>query len=118
MGACRAVAPARKGGPEGGRRENCPRRRIVDEVLYVVRTEGAGRQLPTAFAPWFTVYWSFARWHDGGTVERIHDALRGRIREAGGRGAGGRGAAPSRGLIDSQVVHAVDTLGTTRGSCG
>ena len=28
------------------------------------------------FAPWPTVYWYFTWWHDDGTVERIHDALR------------------------------------------
>ncbi|MFI9018786.1 transposase [Streptomyces griseus] len=41
--------------PKGGRRVRHPRRRIVDEVFYVVRTGCAWRQLPKDFAPWPTV---------------------------------------------------------------
>ncbi|MFE3185981.1 transposase [Streptomyces violascens] len=70
------------------------------------------RRLPKDFAPWPTVYWYFMWWHDDGTVERIHDALRGRVREADGRDA-----EPSAGLIDSQSVRrTADTVPTaTRG---
>ncbi|MDU9000903.1 transposase [Streptomyces mirabilis] len=82
-------------GPKGGRREKHPRRRIVDAIFYVVRTGCAWRQLTKDFAPWPTVYWYFTWWHDDGTVERIHDVLRGRVREADGRAA-----EPSAGLID------------------
>jgi transposase len=66
-------------GPKGGRREKHPWRRIVDAIFYVVRTGCAWRQLPKDFAPWPTVYWYFTRWHGDGTVERIHDALRGQV---------------------------------------
>src|ERR1700761_5483640 len=63
------------------------------------------------FAPWPTVYWYFTWWHDAGTVERIHDALRGRVREADGRNA-----EPTAGLIDSQSVRTADTVPvSTRG---
>ncbi|MGI5460860.1 transposase [Streptomyces sp. CA-249302] len=44
-------------------------------------------------------------WHDDGTVERIHDALRGQNREADGRDA-----EPSAGLIDSRSVRNADTV--------
>ncbi|WP_443042282.1 transposase [Streptomyces sp. B21-105] len=80
------LSPARVG-PKGGRREKHPRRRIVDAIFYVVRTGCAWRQLPKDFAPWPTVYWYFTWWHDDGTVERIHDALRGKVREVKGRNA-------------------------------
>ncbi|MFD3640001.1 transposase [Streptomyces griseus] len=65
--------------PKGGRRVRHPRRRIVDEVFYVVRTGCAWRQLPKDFAPWPPC--------DDGTVERIHDALRNQVRQADGRNA-------------------------------
>ncbi|MFD5513674.1 transposase [Streptomyces sp. NPDC127051] len=57
------------------------------------------------------MYWYFTWWHDDGTVERIHDALRGKVREADGRNA-----EPSVGLIDSQSVRTADTVpAATRG---
>ncbi|GGK31181.1 hypothetical protein GCM10011583_73800 [Streptomyces camponoticapitis] len=59
----------------------------MDAIFYVVRTGCAWRQLPKDFAPWPTVYWYFTWWHDDGTVERIHGALRSRVREADGRNA-------------------------------
>ncbi|MFE2319618.1 IS5 family transposase [Streptomyces sp. NPDC059441] len=105
------LLPPARVGPKGGRREKHPRRRIVDAILYVVRTGCSWRQLPNDFAPWPTVYWYFTWWHDDGTVERIHDALRGQVREADGRNA-----EPSAGLIDSQSVRTADTVpAATRG---
>ncbi|MFD8822124.1 IS5 family transposase [Streptomyces sp. NPDC059605] len=105
MGAGGAVASPARGGPKGGHREMHPRRRIVDVIFYVARTECAWRQLPKDFAPWPTVYWYFTWWHDDGTVGRIHDALRGKVREADGRDV-----EPSAGLIDSQSVRTADTV--------
>ncbi|MFB7949106.1 transposase [Kitasatospora phosalacinea] len=94
------LLPPARVGPKGGRREEHPRRRIVDAIFYVVRSGRAWRQLPKDFPPWPTVYRYFTWWHDDGTVERIHDALRGWVREADGRGA-----EPSAGLIGSQSVR-------------
>ncbi|MGW9130186.1 transposase [Streptomyces sp. NPDC055681] len=62
--------------------------------FHVVRT-GCGWRLPKDFAPWPTVYWYFVWWHDDGTVERLHDALREQVRVADGRSV-----EPSVGLID------------------
>lgn len=76
------LLPPARVGPKGGRREKHPRRRILDAIFYVVRTGCAWRQLPKDFAPWPTVYWYFTWWHDDGAVERIHDALRSKVREA------------------------------------
>ncbi|MFG2368604.1 IS5 family transposase [Streptomyces mirabilis] len=105
------LLPAARVGPKGGRREKHPRRRIVDAIFYVVRTGCAWRQLPKDFAPWPTVYWYFTWWHDDGTVERLHDALRDRVRVADGRSV-----EPSAGLINSQSVRTADTVPvSTRG---
>jgi transposase len=51
------------------------------------------------------VYWYVTWWHDDGTVEKIHDALRVEVRQAGGRNA-----QPSAGLIDSRSVRAADSV--------
>ncbi|MER6474716.1 IS5 family transposase [Streptomyces filamentosus] len=105
------LLPPARVGPKGGRREKHPRRRIVDAIFYVVRAGCAWRQLPKDFPPRPTVYWYFAWWHDDGTVERVHDALRDRVREADGRNA-----EPSAGLIDSQSIRTADTVpAVTRG---
>ncbi|WP_434097887.1 IS5 family transposase [Streptomyces mirabilis] len=98
------LLPSARLGPNGGRREKHPRRRIVVAILYVVRTGCSWRQLPRDFAPWPTVYWYFTWWHDDGTVERIHDALRGQVRAADGRNG------LSAGLVDSQSVRTADTV--------
>lgn len=77
----------------------------MDAIFYVVRTGCAWRQLPKDFPALPPVYRYFTWWHDDGTVERVHDTLRGRVREANGRAA-----EPSAGLIDSQSVRTADTV--------
>lgn len=99
------LLPAPRTGRKGGRREKHPRRRIVDAILYLARTGCQWRYLPKDFPPWPTVYWYFTWWHDDGTVEKVHDALRVKVREAEGRRA-----EPSAGLVDSQSVRAADTV--------
>src|SRR5512144_1895480 len=66
----------------GGRPAEHSRRRIVDAILYVIRTGCAWRQLPHDFPPWATVFWYFKRWREDGVVDRLHDALRDRVRDA------------------------------------
>ncbi|MFF4433060.1 transposase [Streptomyces sp. NPDC001513] len=78
-----------------------PDGRAVDAIFYVVRTGCAWRQLPKDFPPWPTVYWYFTWWHDDGTVERVHDALRDGVREADGRNA-----EPSAGARDYETIPA------------
>lgn len=46
----------------------------------------------------------FTWWRDDGAVERIHDALRAKVREADSRNA-----EPSAGLTDSQSVRTAAT---------
>jgi transposase len=94
-----------------GRREKHDRRDIVNAILYVLRTGCAWRYLPNDFPPWETVFWYFRRWRTDGTVDRVHDALRDRVRDAAGRDA-----MASAGIIDSQSVKGSDTVGKpTRG---
>ncbi|WP_372337858.1 transposase [Streptomyces sp. MK5] len=105
-----SLLPPARVGPKSGRREKHPRRRIVDAIFYIVRTGCAWRQSPKDFTPWQTVYWYCTRWHDDGTAERVHDALRSQVRETDGRHA-----EPSAGLIDSQPVRTTDTVPAATG---
>jgi transposase len=89
-----------------GRHEKHPRREIVNAIFYVLRTGGAWRQLPADFPPWQTVYWYFKRWRDDGTVDRVHDALRDRLRDQAGRDP-----MASAGIVDAQSVKGADSVG-------
>ena len=93
-------------GTRGGRPLKYSRRRIIDAILYVDRTGCSWRQLPHDFPPWETVYYYFQRWAAEGTTDRIHDALRGAVRDAAGRDP-----AASAGAVDSQTVPGASTVG-------
>ena len=79
---------------------------IVNAVLYLDRAGCAWRLWPKCFPPWETVYWHWARWKTNGTADRVHDALRDRLRDASGRDP-----MASAGVIDSQSLRGADTVG-------
>jgi len=81
----------------GGRPRKHDLRRVVDALLYVVKTGCQWRQLPANFPPWKAVHEQFRRWRDAGLWERVGQTLR----EEGRRRAG-RTAAPTVAIIDSQ----------------
>jgi transposase len=56
-------------------------RRIIDAILYVVKTGCQWRMLPNEFAPWKTVYDHFRRLRLRGVWERILLALNRLARE-------------------------------------
>lgn len=82
-------------------------REVVNAVVYVLHEGCRWRALPHDFPAWQTVYWYFARWTEDGTLVRIQDALRQRVREAAGRDPH-----PSAVVIDSQSVQATEKGGT------
>ncbi len=83
-----------------GRPRKYERRRVVDAMLYVVKTGCQWRQMPSNFPPWKTVHEQFRCWRDSGVWERVSKALREQ-----GRTAGGRSATPSVAIVDSQTAQ-------------
>ena len=90
----------RGGRHAGGRPRKHAQRRVVDALLYVVKTGCQWRQLPSDFPPWKTVHEHFRAWRDSGVWERIGQTLREQ-----GRKAGGRNAKPTVAIIDSQSAR-------------
>ena len=82
-------------------------REVINAISYVLTTGCAWKALPHDFlTPEGTVRDYFHRWRRSGLWQQIHDTLRGRVREAAGKGA-----QPSAGSIDSQTVKATRTSG-------
>ena len=90
----------------GGRPAKYERREIVNGLLYLNRTGCQWRALPHDFPPWEIVYWYFRIWKEDGTLDRLHDELRGDLRQAEGHPR-----QPSAAIIDSQSVKATEKGG-------
>ena len=108
------VEPLLPGPPAGpaGRPPEHSKREIVNAILYLTRAGCAWRMLPKDFPPWQTVYRYFRAWRQDGTLDRLHDALRERVRAK----QEGRNPEPSAGIVDSQSVKGADTVSKgTRG---
>ena len=87
----------------GGRPRAHDTRELLDAVFYVVRSGCAWRLLPHDFPPWQTAYHYFRLWRIDGIWERMHDALRERVRTRSGREA-----TPSAAIVDSQSVRTTE----------
>jgi|ERR1019366_2396181 transposase len=86
----------------GGRPRKYRLRRVVNALLYVVKTGCQWRQLPANFPPWKAVHEQFRRWRDDGVWEQVSQTLR-----RTGRLAQGRKAEPTLAVLDSQSVKTV-----------
>ncbi|NNB87806.1 transposase [Corallococcus exiguus] len=78
-----------------------PRREVVNAILYVTRTGVQWQYLPHDIPDWQSVYHYFRLWKKDGTWKRVHDALRGKVRQSEGREL-----ALTAGIMDSQSVKA------------
>lgn len=68
--------------PTGCRPRTTNMRDVVNAILYILRTGCQWRYLPKDFPPKSTVWRYFKRWQEDGTWQRIHDALRKKVRTA------------------------------------
>jgi putative transposase len=82
-----------------GRPVKYARREVLNALLYITHTGCQGRALPHDVPPWPVVRYYFDRWTADRTLERLHTALRERVRSKAGRDP-----QPSAGMLDSQSV--------------
>jgi putative transposase len=83
----------------GGKPRTTAMREVVNTLLYQARTGCQWGLLPHDLLPKSTVWDYFAAWQQDGTLSRIVDVLRRRIRTAAGREED-----PSAACIDTQTV--------------
>jgi putative transposase len=101
------LAPLIPAAKPGGRPRTTDMHEVVSAILYSLRNGCQWRMLPKEFPPHQTVSHYFWTWRRAGVWERIHDTLRGDLREASGRTR-----EPSAGINDSQTVKTIEKGGS------
>ncbi|MGH7929706.1 MAG: IS5 family transposase [Candidatus Binatia bacterium] len=89
--------PARRGRPP------IDRRRIINAILFLVRTGCQWRMLPKTYPNWNTVYGVFRQCREEGIWQRIHDRLREKVRKAAGKKS-----TPTVAIVDSQSIRTAE----------
>ena len=79
------------------------RRRVLNAIFYVTKSGCQWRLLPHDFPHWKTVYNIFWNWRNDGTWQKIHDALREKVRQSEGKKP-----TPTVAIVDSQSVRTAE----------
>ena len=93
------IPPAR----HGGRRREVGERNLVNGLMYVLSTGCQWRAIPKDLPPRSTVHDYLELWSWDGTLDRIHETLYVKCREAALRDA-----SPTAAIIDSQSVKSAE----------
>jgi len=96
------IPPAKR----GGNKRTVNVREVVDGLMYVLSTGCQWRAIPKDLPARSTIYDYFDLWSWDGTLDRIHDALYMRCREAASREAN-----PTAAIIDSQSAKSAEKGG-------
>src|ERR1700760_3170384 len=96
------IPPAKR----GGNKRTVVEREIIDGIMYILTTGCQWSALPKDLPPRSTVNDYFRRWHDDGTLDRIHHALYVEC-----RALGKQEASPTAAIIDSQSVKSAEKGG-------
>lgn len=91
---------------DGGRDREVDLREVINAILYRTRTGCAWEMLPHDLPPKSTVYEYYRAWQRDGTWQKVHDALRGRVRQQVGKQADA-----TAGMLDSQSVKTTEAPG-------
>jgi len=96
------IPPAKR----GGNRRHVDVREVVNGLMYVLSTGCQWRAIPKDLPPRSTLYDYFDLWGWDETLERIHEALYVKCREAAARAT-----SPTAAIIDSQSVKGAEKGG-------
>jgi transposase len=96
------IPPAKR----GGNKRTVNVREVVNALMYILSTGCQWRAMPKDLPPRSTVYDYLDLWDWDGTLNRIHEALYMRCREAASREA-----SPTAAIIDSQSVKSAEKGG-------
>ena len=97
----------------GGRPRTTDIRRVVDAILYLVKTGCHWRLLPSDFPPTGTVYWYYKNWRRDGVIRKIQQALVKKVRRKARKAL-----YPTIAMLDSQSVKTGKMVSQDKGYDG